>query len=134
MIYEEHLRAAESAAWPLETSIRWSAIDRDAARAEPGILASLRDAAMIEGELDTALSRPRYARRAKQASGETQGAAGATGPSTYPSSCSRCSNDLHMGAMRGKGPCRLYTEPSRNPGHQDPLAPQIDSRQNIFGC
>jgi transposase-like protein len=35
--------------------------------------------AMIEDELDTALSRPRYARRAKLASVETQGAAGATG-------------------------------------------------------
>jgi putative transposase len=35
--------------------------------------------AMIEGELETVLSRPRYARRAKLASGETQGAAGATG-------------------------------------------------------
>jgi transposase-like protein len=35
--------------------------------------------AMIEDELDTALSRPRYARRAKLANGETQGAAGATG-------------------------------------------------------
>jgi putative transposase len=35
--------------------------------------------AMIEDELDRALSRPRYARRAKLASGETQGAAGATG-------------------------------------------------------
>jgi len=35
--------------------------------------------AMIEGELDEALSRPRYARRAKLPSGETQDAAGATG-------------------------------------------------------
>ena len=53
MIYEEHLRASEASAWSLETSIRWSAIDRDAARAEPEILASLRDAAMIEGYLPT---------------------------------------------------------------------------------
>ena len=52
MIYEEHLRAAESAVWSIE-SIRWSAIDRGAARDEPEILASLRDAAMIEGYLPT---------------------------------------------------------------------------------
>ena len=35
--------------------------------------------AMIEGELDMSLSRPRYARRAKPPSGEAQGAVGATG-------------------------------------------------------
>lgn len=52
MIYEEHLRAAESAAWTIAT-IPWSNIDRDVARAEPGILASLRDAALIEGYLPT---------------------------------------------------------------------------------
>jgi len=52
VIYEEHLRAAEVAAWSIE-SIRWSAIDRGAARDEPEILASLRDAAMIEGYLPT---------------------------------------------------------------------------------
>ena len=52
MIYEEHLRAAEAAAWSIE-SIRWAAIDRGAAREEPEILASLRDAAMIEGYLPT---------------------------------------------------------------------------------
>ncbi|HEY6089387.1 MAG TPA: hypothetical protein VD771_06315, partial [Gemmatimonadaceae bacterium] len=52
MIYEEHLRAAESAAWSVE-SIRWPAIDRSVARAEPEILAGLRDAAMIEGYLPT---------------------------------------------------------------------------------
>ena len=52
MIYEEHLRAAESAVWSIE-SIRWSSIDRGAARDEPEILASLRDAAMIEGYLPT---------------------------------------------------------------------------------
>jgi putative transposase len=34
---------------------------------------------MIEGELDRALSRPRYTRRAKPSSGETQDAVGATG-------------------------------------------------------
>jgi hypothetical protein len=52
VIYEEHLRAAESAAWSIAT-IPWSAIDRDVARAEPGILASLHDAALIEGYLPT---------------------------------------------------------------------------------
>jgi rubrerythrin len=52
MIYEEHLRAAEAAAWSIE-SIRWSAIDRGAARDETEILTSLRDAAMIEGYLPT---------------------------------------------------------------------------------
>ena len=35
--------------------------------------------AMIEGELDMALSRPRYARHAKSPSGEAEGAVGATG-------------------------------------------------------
>jgi hypothetical protein len=52
VIYEEHLRAAESAAWSIE-SIRWSAIDRGAARDELEILVSLRDAAIIEGYLPT---------------------------------------------------------------------------------
>jgi len=52
VIYEEHLRAAEAAAWSIE-SIRWSAIDRGTARDEPEILASLPDAAMIEGYLPT---------------------------------------------------------------------------------
>jgi rubrerythrin len=52
VIYEEHLRAAESAPWSI-TTIPWSKIDRDVARAEPEILVSLRDAAMIEGYLPT---------------------------------------------------------------------------------
>ncbi len=52
MIYEEHLRAAESASWSIGT-IPWEAIDRDIARGEPEILAGLRDAAMIEGYLPT---------------------------------------------------------------------------------
>jgi hypothetical protein len=52
VIYEEHLRAAESVAWSMGT-IPWSKIDREIARAEPGILASLRDAALIEGYLPT---------------------------------------------------------------------------------
>jgi hypothetical protein len=52
VIYEEHLRAAESAAWSMST-IPWSKIDREIARAESGILVSLRDAALIEGYLPT---------------------------------------------------------------------------------
>ena len=50
MLYEEHLRAAESAAWALE-SIRWSAIDRPTALNERDILSALHDAALIEGYL-----------------------------------------------------------------------------------
>ncbi len=41
--------------------------------------------AMVEGELDMALSRPRYARCAKAASGEAEGAGGASGHSAPPS-------------------------------------------------
>lgn len=52
MIYEEHLRAAEAAAWSIE-SIRWKAIDHRTAREEAEIHASLRDAALIEGYLPT---------------------------------------------------------------------------------
>jgi hypothetical protein len=52
MIYEEHLRAAESAAWTID-SIRWKAIDHRIAREEAEIHANLRDAAMIEGYLPT---------------------------------------------------------------------------------
>jgi hypothetical protein len=52
VIYEEHLRAAESAVWTMAT-IPWSAIDRGVARGEVEIHASLRDAAMIEGYLPT---------------------------------------------------------------------------------
>ena len=52
MIYEEHLRAAEVAAWSIE-SIRWKAIDHRTAREETEIHASLRDAALIEGYLPT---------------------------------------------------------------------------------
>lgn len=51
MIYEEHLRAAEAGAWSVETSIDWDRIDKDVARAEPGILSALHDAALIEGYL-----------------------------------------------------------------------------------
>ena len=52
MIYEEHLRAAESSGWTID-SIRWNAIDHRIAREETEIHASLRDAAMIEGYLPT---------------------------------------------------------------------------------
>lgn len=52
MIYEEHLRAAESSAWSID-SIRWEAIDHRIARDEAEIHAGLRDAAMIEGYLPT---------------------------------------------------------------------------------
>ena len=52
MIYEEHLRAAESAAWSIAT-IPWSKIDRNIALGELEILAQLRDAALIEGYLPT---------------------------------------------------------------------------------
>ncbi len=52
MIYEEHLRAAESSAWSID-SVRWDAIDRRIARDEGAIHAGLRDAAMIEGYLPT---------------------------------------------------------------------------------
>jgi len=52
VIYEEHLRAAESAAWTIAT-IPWSKIDRSIALGELEILAQLRDAALIEGYLPT---------------------------------------------------------------------------------
>ena len=51
MIYEEHLRAAEAAAWSVETSIGWDRIDRSQAQREPEILSALHDAALIEGYL-----------------------------------------------------------------------------------
>src|SRR5437660_2064673 len=48
---------------------------------EAGVRARVRDfiQAMIEGELETALSRPRYGRRAKESSGESEATEGATG-------------------------------------------------------
>jgi hypothetical protein len=52
LIYEEHLRAAESSAWSIE-GIRWNAIDHRIASEESAIHAGLRDAAMIEGYLPT---------------------------------------------------------------------------------
>ena len=50
-MYEQHLRATEANAWPLDTSIAWERIDRDAASREPELLAALYDAAIIEGYL-----------------------------------------------------------------------------------
>ena len=44
--------------------------------------------AMIEGELDMALSRLRYARHAKPSSGQAAGAVGATRPDTMPAEIS----------------------------------------------
>jgi putative transposase len=48
---------------------------------EAGVRARVRDfiQAMIEGELDTALSRPRYGRRAKESSGDSEATKEATG-------------------------------------------------------
>jgi len=51
MIYEEHLRATEANAWPLDTAIDWQQINRAVAASERGILAALYDAALIEGYL-----------------------------------------------------------------------------------
>ena len=50
-VYESHLAAAERAAWPLETSVRWGDIDAAAARREENVLSALHDAAIIEGYL-----------------------------------------------------------------------------------
>lgn len=60
MIYETHLRATEENAWPLDTTIRWEAIDRDVARSETELHRVLHDAALIEGYL------PVYAARLMQ--------------------------------------------------------------------
>lgn len=50
-VYEQHLASAEQAAWPLETSVRWDAIDVAVAKREEHILSALHDAALIEGYL-----------------------------------------------------------------------------------
>lgn len=50
-VYEAHLAAAEHAAWPLETSVRWGDIDVAVAKGEEQILSALHDAALIEGYL-----------------------------------------------------------------------------------
>jgi rubrerythrin len=60
MIYEVHLNAAESALWPLERSIEWDRIDREASLRERHIHQMLHDAALIEGYL------PVYAARLLQ--------------------------------------------------------------------
>ena len=57
MGYEQHLRAAETQAWQLETSIDWDAIDATAAASRPWILDALYDAALIEGYLPVYLPR-----------------------------------------------------------------------------
>jgi hypothetical protein len=51
VIYEEHLRATEANAWPLDTSIAWDRIDRAVAASEREIHAALHDAAIVEGYL-----------------------------------------------------------------------------------
>ena len=60
MIYEQHLRATEENAWPLDTAITWEAIDREAAAGERELHTALHDAALIEGYL------PVYAARLMQ--------------------------------------------------------------------
>lgn len=50
-MYESHLAAAEAAAWPLETAVRWDQIDPAIAAREEHILRALHDAAIIEGYL-----------------------------------------------------------------------------------
>ena len=60
MIYEAHLRATEENAWPLDTTIAWSAIDLDIAGREGELHQALHDAALIEGYL------PVYAARLMQ--------------------------------------------------------------------
>lgn len=50
-VYESHLAAAERAAWPLESSVRWKDIDSGVASREAHILSALHDAALIEGYL-----------------------------------------------------------------------------------
>lgn len=47
-LYVRHAAAADRGAWSVERDIDWRAIDRDLARAQPDILAQLRDAALIE--------------------------------------------------------------------------------------
>lgn len=47
-LYARHAAAADRGAWSVERDIAWSAIDPALARSQPGILAQLRDAALIE--------------------------------------------------------------------------------------
>ena len=56
-LYARHARAADRGAWSVERDILWSAIDATTARAQPDILAKLRDAALIESFHPVNLSR-----------------------------------------------------------------------------
>jgi rubrerythrin len=56
-LYARHARAAERGAWSIEHDIRWQEIDASRALAQPGILAKLRDAALIESFHPVNLSR-----------------------------------------------------------------------------
>ena len=47
-LYARHARAADRGQWSVERDIRWGDIARDTAHGEPELLASLRDAALIE--------------------------------------------------------------------------------------
>ncbi|HUF28040.1 MAG TPA: hypothetical protein VMM18_13785 [Gemmatimonadaceae bacterium] len=47
-LYERHAAAADRGGWSVERDIRWGDVDRGLARAQPEILAALRDAAIIE--------------------------------------------------------------------------------------
>src|SRR5207249_965984 len=47
-LYERQAAAATRGGWSVERDIRWRDIDRARARARPGILVGLRDAALIE--------------------------------------------------------------------------------------
>ncbi|MGH7673303.1 MAG: hypothetical protein ACREMC_10420 [Gemmatimonadales bacterium] len=47
-LYARHARAADRGSWSVERDVRWNAIDARLARAQPGILAGLRAAALIE--------------------------------------------------------------------------------------
>jgi acyl-[acyl-carrier-protein] desaturase len=51
VIYETHLKAAEDGAWPLDSTIAWTSIDRSIASGEQDIHRALRDASLIEGYL-----------------------------------------------------------------------------------
>lgn len=47
-LYARFASAAERGAWSIDRDIAWHAVDRERARAQPDILAALRDAALIE--------------------------------------------------------------------------------------
>lgn len=47
-LYERHASAADRGGWSVERDVDWGAIDPGRARAQPGMLAQLRDAALIE--------------------------------------------------------------------------------------